>query len=158
MNVVELIAEDFTRGVRLFIGAANMIVAGYKFIGRACWFVNEHIVVIGKWLLGMCGMGGLGFVIKRELDLYEMYEREKEQKEDAEEKNRRLHRELDKAEHTARLLRVNHEFCMTIIKYTSDTHLCDIYNVFDEKLEGLVHKCNQLRINKEIEFGKRNTL
>ena len=154
MNLFELLAEDFKRGVRLLSGMANMAVGGYNCMYRAYWAVSQHIGVIGK----LCGMGGLFFIIKRGVNLEELYEREKQQKEDAEEKNRRLSRELDKARHNVLVVRMNSEFHSTLIKYTYDTNLCNTYNLFDDKMEELIHNCNQLRINKEIEFGKRDTL
>jgi hypothetical protein len=154
MNLFELLAEDVKRGVRILSGMANMVVGAYKCVYRAYWVVSQNIVVIGK----LCGMGGLFFIIKRGLNVEELYEREKQQKENAEEKNGRLQSELDKARHKVLVVRMNSEFQATIINYTYDTKLCNTYNLFDDKMNELIHKCNQLRINKEIEFGKRGTL
>jgi hypothetical protein len=154
MNLLEVLAEDVKRGVRILCGMANMVVGAYNCVYRFYWAVSQNIVVIGK----LCGMGGLFFIIKRGLNVEELYEREKQQKEDAEEKNGRLQSELDKARHKVLVVRMNSEFQATIINYTYDTNLCNTYNLFDDKMEELIHKCNQLRINKEIEFGKRDTL
>ena len=154
MNVFELLVEDLKRGVLLFIGMANMVVSGYKCMGWAYCLATQHIVVIGKWSAGLCGMGGLLFVLKRGFMVEELYAREK----DAKEKIRRLENDLDKACHKTLVLRMNCEFHTFIINSAYDTRLCDVYNVFDEKMDGLIHKCHQLRVNKEIEFGKRGTL
>jgi hypothetical protein len=154
MNLLELLAEDFKRGVRILGGMANMVVGAYKCVYGAYWTVSQNIGVIGK----LCGMGGLFFIIKRGVNLEELYERETRQKKDAEEKNRQLSRELDKARHNILVVRMNTEFHATIINYTYDINLCNTYNLFDDRMEELIHKCNQLRINKEIEFGKRGTL
>jgi hypothetical protein len=144
MNIVELIAEDLKRGVLLFIGMANMVVGGYKCMCWSYWLVTQHIVVIGKWSIGMCGMGGLLFMVKRMANLEQLYEMEKEG----------LLHELDKAQHKARILRVNHEYDISLIKYTYDTNLCITYNLFDDNMNRVIHTCNQLRINKEIEVRK----
>jgi hypothetical protein len=154
MNLLELLAEDVKRGVRILGGMADMVAGVYKCVYRVYWEVSQNIVVIGK----LCGMGGLFFIIKRATKLEELYEREKEQKEDAELKNVWLQSELDKARHNVLVVRMNSEFHATIIDFTYDTKLCNTYNVFDDKMNELIHKCNQLRINKEIEFGKRDTL
>lgn len=154
MNLLELLAEDVKQGVRILRGMVNMVVWAYTCLYRAYWAVSQNIIVIGK----LCGMGGLFFIIKRRTTLEELYEREKQQKEDAEETNGRLRSELDKVRHKVLVVRMNSEFQATIVNYTYDTNLCNTYNLFDDKMNELIHKCNQLRINKEIEFGKRGTL
>ena len=154
MNLLELLAEDVKQGVRILRGMANMVVGAYTCVYRVHREVSQNIIAIGK----LCGMGGLFFIIKRVANLEELYEREKQQKEDAEETNGRLLSELDKVRHKVLVVRMNFEFHATIVNYTYDTNLCNTYNLFDDKMNELIHKCNQLRINKEIEFGKRMTL
>ena len=155
MNLLELLAEDVKRGVRILRGMANMVVGAYTCVYRVYRVVSQNVVVVGK----LCGMmGGLFFIIKRVANLEELYEREKQQKEDAEEKNCRLQSELDKTRHKVIVVLMNCEFYATIINYTYDTNVCNTYNLFDDKMNELIHKCNQLKINKEIEFGKRMTL
>ena len=153
MNIFQLIAEDVKRGVRILGGIANIVVSGYTCMCWACWLVNQNIVVIGKWSLGMCGMGGLFFVIKRGVHAEEMYAREKERKELAEETTRRLLYQLYKAEHAARILRVNREYDIERITCAYDRNACITYNIFDDTMNRLIHKCNQQRVNKEIENG-----
>ena len=152
MNLIELLVEDFKRGIRCLSGMAKMVVDGYNGVYWVYWAVRQNIVVIGK----LCCMGGLFFIVKQLANLEELYEREKQQKEDAEEKSRRLYCELDNARHKVLVVKMNYEFHSTIINYMNDTNLCNTYNLFGDKMGELSHKCNQMRINKEIEFGKRD--